>query len=346
MFALLLLLLAAGPAPGREEAAAGWIRLFDGKTLSGWSAAGGAHWVVADGVVKAEKGASGWLRTRAAFGDFRLKLEYRVRQPDARSGVALRVGPAAGYEVVIDDVDAQFPTGSIAGRARARPPKPVAGRWRALDVTARGTRITVRLDGRRVADLKHFGALHGAIGLKFNAGHPVEFRNVRLKPLDMACLFDGGLEQWRAEDGHWSARGGAVQPDGAGMLASAQMWDDFVLQVDVRSGGEARLYFRGEREQPGSGYEVRLPAGVLVEAASSAPAPPVGEWVTATLVARGRQINLWLDGRPMLNWRDERPEGLDLRKGEARLRRGVLRLQAGGGGTVFKDLCIAPLARR
>lgn len=333
MFALLLVMLAAGPALEREEAAAGWIQLFDGRTLAGWSAEGGAQWTAADGVVKAEKGAPGWLRTEAAFGDFRLKLEYRVRQPDARSGVALRVGPMAGYEVAIDDVDPRFPTGSIVGRARAKPPKPVAGQWRALDVTARGTRITVRLDGRQVAALKHFGALHGAIGLRFEAGHPVEFRNVRLKPLDMACVFDrGGLRDWRAEGGTWSVREGAVQPDGAGMLASARVWDDFVLQVDARAGAEAGLLFRGEGAQPGSGYEVRLPAG--------------GEWMTATVIARGRQINVWMDGRAVLSWRDERPEGLDVRKGEARLRRGVLRLRTGGGGAVFKDLCIAPLARR
>jgi hypothetical protein len=346
---LLLMSAAAPPAPlPPEEAAAGWIRLFDGESLSGWSAPAGVRWSAAGGVLKAANGPSGMLRTHAAFGDFRLKLEYRVHSPETRAAVALRVSPSPGYEIAIDDLGERFPTGSIAGRARAKAPFPTAGHWRALDITARGTRITVRLDGRPVASVQHFGAIHGAIGLRFTGGNPIEFRNLRLKPLDMACLFDGeALKDWRTESGNWTLEDRAATAAAPGTLASARAWDDFVLQADVRANGDpgAALLFRGEAGVPGSGYEVRLPAGALIDVESSAPAPPAREWITATLIAQGRRINLWIDGHPVLSWRDPRPEGLDVRKGEARLRRGLLRLR-GAGGSVFRDLCIAPLARR
>jgi hypothetical protein len=330
MFALLLLMLAGPPALTREEAAAGWIQLFDGSTLFGWRAGEGAVWGAAAGALKTERGAPGMLWTEAAFGDFRLKLEYRVAAPDARGAVALREGPARSYEIVIDDVDGRFPTGSVAGRAKAKAPMPVAGRWRALDVTARGTRITVRLDGREVAAAQHFGAIHGAVGLKSGAGGGVEFRNVRLKPLDMACLFDAGnLEDWRVLEGAWSAaereaRAGAE----AGALESRQMWDDFVLQADVRAGAD--LAFRAQLGAAGGGYALSaLPARA---------APQAGEWVTLTVAARGRQVNVWRDGYPVTSWSDTRPEP------PARLRRGALRLS--GRETAFRDLCIAPLRRR
>lgn len=214
MLAFMLFLLAGSP-----EAFAGWIQLFDGETLFGWHAPAGSAWRAEKGVLKAEKGAPGWIETDAAFGDFRLRLEYRVPSPEAASAVGLRRGRDS-YTVRIGDTNAAEPTGSIAGRAKAKAPKPAAGAWRALDITARGTRITVRLDGKTVSQMKHFGAIHGPVGLEFT-GSPVEFRHLRLKPLDMACLFNGDEVR-----GAWE---------------SPQLWDDFILQVDTRGG---RMFYR------------------------------------------------------------------------------------------------------
>jgi hypothetical protein len=326
MFAFLLFLLAVEPSPPpKEDAAAGWIQLFDGKSLFGWTADEGTQWTAADGVLKADQGPAGWLRTHAAFGDFRLRLEYRVSKPETASGVALRMGREAGYEIRIQDTDEQNPTGSIVGRAKAKPPKPEAGKWRALDVTARGTRITVRLDGRQVAALKHFGPIHGPVGLRFVEGNPVEFRNIRLKPLDMACLFQGDeFKEWRAAgEGKWTMRDGVVSVTGGpGVLESARAWDDFILQADVRvQTPQAGLFFRGEKAKP-------VELGVAAD----------GKWLTQTIAVRGRQVNVWVDGSPVTSRQDE----------EGRQWRGTLGLQTSGAGTRadIKDLCIAPLARR
>lgn len=375
MFAFLLFFLAADPQLlPKDQTAAGWIQLFDGESLFGWTPAPGTAWTATGGVLSAARGSSGWLTTHAAFGDYRLRLEYRVARPDVASAVGLRMGRDGGYVVRIQDTDPKFPTGSIAGRVKAKAPKPESGKWRALDVTVRGTRVTVRLDGRQVSSLKHFGPLHGPVGLQFVEGNPIEFRNIVLKPLDMACLFNGrDLAGWRVErGGNWSVRDGAVHVEGGpGMLESERVWDDFVLQIDVRTNPakpgdhpNSGLFFRGDRGVFWSGYESQI----RNEHEGDDPAKPVdfgtggiyrsqparrivakdGEWMTKTIAVQGRRISVWVDGFPVTSWEDARAEGLSVRDGKARLMRGTLSLQAHdpGANLDFNNLCIAPLARR
>jgi len=49
---------------------AGWINLFDGKTLNGWTPEMAAKWHVADGAIVADAGDYGWLRSNRAFTNF------------------------------------------------------------------------------------------------------------------------------------------------------------------------------------------------------------------------------------------------------------------------------------
>ena len=51
---------AAIAAPARVSSR-GWKTLLDGRSLDGWSQIGDANWSVADGVVQADKGKSGFL---------------------------------------------------------------------------------------------------------------------------------------------------------------------------------------------------------------------------------------------------------------------------------------------
>lgn len=187
----------------------GFTRLFDGKTTAGWDPVGGKadNWDVADGLLVTKGSGGGWLSTAKTYSDFVLKLEYRL-QEGGNSGVFLRSpregDPAyVGIEVQILDDDADrykelkpfqycgSAYGVIAAK-RGQTKKP--GEWNAMEITARGSKIKVKLNGETIVDgdladhkdvaKEHPGILRteGYIGLQSHS-EPVEFRNIEIKEL-------------------------------------------------------------------------------------------------------------------------------------------------------------------
>jgi hypothetical protein len=189
----------------------GFMPLFNGKDLSGWVMRGYKsvekdQWTVRDSVLAAKPG-SGWLGTEKMYGDFILRLEWRVPE-NGNSGVYLRVPDIetdtlptwTGVEVqVLDDdgpaykgklKDYQY-SGSIyefvpAGK---RVYKGV-GQWNSFEITCKGDVITVVYNGEKVAeaDAAKDAKLakrpkKGFIGLQ-NHGTAVEYRNIFIKVLD------------------------------------------------------------------------------------------------------------------------------------------------------------------
>jgi hypothetical protein len=210
---LLILSLAAGAA----DAPAGFGPLFNGKDLSGWKVHGGKleSWGAADGLLFTSGSGGGWLMTEREYGDFELRLEYKV-PVNGNSGVAIRSplqgDPAyTGMEIqVLDDNGPAYKnlkptqyTGSIydvvAARRGANKP---AGEWNQMQLVARGRKIMVTLNGTVIVDANlddhkdrvkpnpdkkqagHPGLdrPRGHIGLQSH-GSRVEFRNIVLKPL-------------------------------------------------------------------------------------------------------------------------------------------------------------------
>jgi hypothetical protein len=201
----ILALAALGPAPVR--AGDGFIPLFNGKDLSGWQAKGGGKlesWSVKDGVLTAQAG-RGWLATKAMYGDFVLRAEWRLPKK-GNSGVFLRVpdidtkvSPSqTAMEIqILDDGDPAYAkikpyqySGSLYGfvpRAKAvyRP-----NEWNRYEITCHGDRVVVVFNEEKVvdADLTKFPELlkrpkRGFIGLQ-NHGSAVEFRKVEIKVLE------------------------------------------------------------------------------------------------------------------------------------------------------------------
>jgi hypothetical protein len=70
-----------------------------------------------------------------------------------------------------------------------------------------------------------------------------------------------------------------------------------------------------------------------------------GNYFTKTVVANGRDFNIWIDGFPVTSWKDDRPEGTNVRNKEAVLKAGTLSLQAHDPTTNldFRNVRIAPL---
>ena len=92
--ALLLVGLAALPylQQARAQIEAGWIVLFDGKSLDNWNQIGDANWKLDDGVVIADKG-NGFLISKNSYTDFQLRADFWVDDDD-NSGIFIRWGPA------------------------------------------------------------------------------------------------------------------------------------------------------------------------------------------------------------------------------------------------------------
>lgn len=179
--------LAGGHAPALSAQAGGFRTILDG-SLEGWNVVGDADWAVVDGVVQATKG-TGFLVTPMAYADFQITLDFWVTD-DANSGVFIRcqdpktINAMNAYEVNIFDKrpDQSYRTGGIVDVARPTSVINTGGKWNSFDITAKGTKLTVILNGQKVVDVDDKGHARGPIALQYGAG-TVKFRNVRLRTL-------------------------------------------------------------------------------------------------------------------------------------------------------------------
>lgn len=176
------------PAPdgGGANALGEWRTLFDGSSLNGWTLVGDANWRLADGAVEADSG-TGFLLTAATYADFDLTLEFFV-SPDANSGVFIRcanpseIGAATCYEVNIFDQrpDPTYRTGAIVNVAEPKVTIDTGDRWSSYEISARGQRLLVKLNGETTVDTTDDKLAAGPIALQYGAGR-VMFRNVRIR---------------------------------------------------------------------------------------------------------------------------------------------------------------------
>jgi hypothetical protein len=171
------------------QADAGWVTLFDGTNLDNWSPIGDANWKLTDGVVVADKG-NGFLVSKGSYTDFQIRAEFWV-DADANSGIFIRctdpnkVGSASAYEVNIFDKrpDPSYGTGAIVNVAKVVPMPKAGGQWNVYEITAKGPKFTVTLNGTKTVDgAEDSKFASGRIALQYGAG-VVKFRKVQVKPL-------------------------------------------------------------------------------------------------------------------------------------------------------------------
>jgi hypothetical protein len=376
----LLLAQSSGLTP--REAVDGWIQLFDGESSFGWTPEGGAHWRVFDGAVIAEGGESGWLRTDVMFADFVLKCEFRaVAEMD--SGLFLRAAAegnpgTTGYELQIWNEGPKYPTGSLVDLARAKHATFKPDQWNSYEVTVEGDHFVVLLNGKKILDTHNGRRRMGYIGLQYNQGNPVAFRNLKLKPLGLKPIFNSrDLSGWevvasaRAKvPAEWSVRDGAIHVEkGTGQLETISLHRDFVLQMDIRANApdaehhpNSGVFFRGDSQRFATGYESQIlneyrdqdrtkpvdfgTGAIYNRVAARRVVSSDNEYFTKTVIANGRHLAVWVNGYSVTDWDDPRPEGTNARK-EARLKEGPISLQAHDPTTNidFKNIRIAELPR-
>ncbi len=173
----------------------GFTPLFNGKDLTHWVAPEGdnGHWKVVDGVIDydalSEAGKDKNLWTEKEYGDFTLKIDWRLKQttglydmpvvlpdgthklddqgkeikiptPNADSGLYLRgvskaqiniwCWPVGSGEVYGYRMDKTMPPEVRAGvTPKVKADKPV-GEWNTFEITMKGDRLTVVLNGQTV----------------------------------------------------------------------------------------------------------------------------------------------------------------------------------------------------
>lgn len=175
----------------------GWKPLFNGTDLTGWTSKPQLdHWSVRDGIIIGKntadkKGSMLW--TDSKFADFVVETDFRFAGI-VDSGVFIK-GESYHVNLGISSSLKSDMTCSIyapkdgekyPGKAMGVAEVMKAGDWNHLRIEAKGKRITVHLNGRKVLtyDTKSLETT-GPIGLQVHAGHDmkIEFRNPRIKPL-------------------------------------------------------------------------------------------------------------------------------------------------------------------
>ena len=173
------------------SAQGGWTVLLDGTTLKGWNIVGDANWQAVDGAVQATMGGTSFLVSANAYGDFQLTAEVFV-SAGANSGIFVRcqdpktITATNAYEVNIYDTrpDPAYRTGSIVDVAKPMATVNADGRWTTVDITMKGTRLVVVMNGTKTVDMDHKGHARGPIALQYGQGSTlVRFRNVRIRQL-------------------------------------------------------------------------------------------------------------------------------------------------------------------
>ncbi len=204
-----------------EEQAQGFRLLFDGKTLQGWrgfkSEEPPTAWKVEDGalVLKPDEGSRGDLMTKEKFGDFELRLQWKI-SPGGNSGIFFRVDNTqlvpwnTGPEMqVLDDdrhLDGREPKTSAGSNyglhARSRDTLRPVGSWNDVRIVAKGNHVEYWLNGFKVVeyeigseewnrlvaeskfkDMPMFGKVPVGFILLQDHGDVVWYRSIRIREL-------------------------------------------------------------------------------------------------------------------------------------------------------------------
>lgn len=210
---LMIAVFVAAAARAVDAKEGGWRSLLDGTDLASWTSAAGQQpgkgWVVENGAL-VRMGPAGDIWTKDRFGDFVLDLEF---QTTGNSGVFIRTDKPTdnvetGLEIQIERPTRAPDKHSCGALYDVVAPTKEASKqdgWNHLVITARGSTISVVMNDKSIIDadldrwteagknpdgtsnkfhaaLKDFNR-EGHIGLQ-DHGAVVQFRNIRIKPLD------------------------------------------------------------------------------------------------------------------------------------------------------------------
>jgi hypothetical protein len=183
-----------GMMPGSES---GWITLVDGttKSLDNWNRLGDANWRIEDGALVADKGQGGFLVSKNSYKDFQIRAEFWADH-NTNSGIFIRaadpkkIGAVSSYEVNIYDQrpEPKYGTGAIVDFATVSPMPKAGGKWNTFLITAKGSQLTVVLNGQQTVNIADGKFAQGPFALQFGnhgkePGGAIKWRKVEIRPL-------------------------------------------------------------------------------------------------------------------------------------------------------------------
>jgi hypothetical protein len=176
---------------------AGWITLLDGPNgLDNWNRVGDANWRAEDGAILADKGKGGYLVSKNSYKDFQIRAEFWADHT-TNSGIFIRlsapnnISAKNSYEVNIYDQrpDPSYGTGAVVNFAKVSPMPKAGGKWNTYEITAKGSQLTVVLNGVQTVKTQHSQFAQGPFALQYGsgpkgaAGGAIKWRKVQIKPL-------------------------------------------------------------------------------------------------------------------------------------------------------------------
>ena len=185
-------------SPGAGKDQADFVKLFNGKDLTGWEASGDAKWAVRDGLLIGTQGqnnAPGDLFTKDTYKDFLVTVTYRVEWP-CNSGLWFRYqSPKKAYQA--DILEYKKPvcySGTLYCPGKMflamNEDKTLVNRdgWNTIKVRAQGDHIQIWINGHQVADVHDDTTDSGKIGFQVHPGKEfgpmkIVVRELLLKPL-------------------------------------------------------------------------------------------------------------------------------------------------------------------
>jgi hypothetical protein len=337
-----------------QEAADGWLLLFDGDTTFGWSASKSGKLTVKDGVLRME--GPGQLETTTTFSEFALEFQCRVTGAKSHDDVQIGFGNKK--------VGMALPKVKTATWARAKLIVS-AKRWKFVLTSERGDFPSVN------GDLPD--AAPGPITFSLVESVALDLRDITLVPVQMKAIFNGkNLDGWKEFPGKKSIftvndKLELNLKDGPGDLQTEGKYGDFLLQLQCFSNGKhlnSGVFFRCREGEYQNGYEAQIHNGFAVDppkdyavddydpkthqligkhkvksAASDwgtgaiyrrVPARKAVakdfEWFTMTVLAHGNHYATWVNGIQVVDWTDNRPPDTNPRNG-CRLEPGHISLQ-------------------
>jgi hypothetical protein len=177
------------PVPDKPDQS-GWTRLFDGKTLSGWTTFDPGGWTVQPEGVVMGKGPRSHLFSPNTYTNLEFKADVRLKSR-SNSGMYFRAqkGPGwpKGYEAqVCNSCPDPQKTGSLYGMKRVTEQLVLDDTWWRQHIIAIGNRIIIKVNDKIVADHVDEQNTHMTGHLAFQQHDPqsqVEYRNVMAKRL-------------------------------------------------------------------------------------------------------------------------------------------------------------------
>ena len=268
----------------------GFVPLFDGQTLAGWSVQDGppSAFRVVDGAIVVDQGSNfpTWLRSDRQYENFDVRCEFFLRGW-TNSGIYLHA-PEHGRNTwvglkinIFHQADAQPRPESAGSIFPLIAPRAVnvknQGEWNSLRALMDWPRLQVwmndtpiqDIDVETVPELRH-RLRRGYLGFE-SLSYPIRFRNIRIRELPpketWETLYDGpeDFAKWQVSSGKpiFEPRGAILRGDGNGQLATREAFRDFVLHLYIRgvqhhNGGIMFRSIPASQGGRGRSYEIQL----------------------------------------------------------------------------------------